>query len=203
MKTAAITRNDGQHLQSAHVPPILQHEIVEVLLNAERIQLIRFLPPKEEAEDCLPVSASLHVRDLGETASVRLAMLSARERMDRRKEWRKWLFATLAAMSLACSAYLIGQQTSDRAPTDPAWRVTHVTSSGVTLAMTNPAGDLLTQIPVGGVLPDGQRLMGVDASRQIYSTNLQDVRVRHAHTRPPHMNPSSEVMNAAGTGGRP
>lgn len=130
MKTAAITRNGGQHLQRAHVPAILQHEIVEVLLNTERIHLNRFLPAKEEAEESLPVSAHVHVRDLGETASVQLAVLAARESRDKRKELSKWMFASLGALLLACSAYLVGQQTQPRAPIEPVWRVTNVTRPG-------------------------------------------------------------------------
>jgi len=185
-------RNSSQHLQCAHVPAILQHEIVEILINADRVHLSRFLPPKDEAEDTLPVAAHVHVQDLGEAASVRLAVLAARDGREKRKEWGRWLFALFVALLLACSTYLIGQHSTSVTSPGPSWHVRQVTPTGVTLSLAQSPDGTPMHIPVGGILPDGQRLLGVDAARHTYSTSQQDVRVRQV------IDPAAQLGAATG-----
>lgn len=156
-------------------PAIFQHEIVEILLNSERIQLNHFLASKAEDQDSLPLLACVASADLGGPAIVQAAVARARSRSDERRRIGRAAFVVALVCLAMAASFLMGNLIQSASSPVPDWRVLRVVPSGVLVGV----GTLQVPVDVGGVLPDGQRLLGVDSARQIYSTPVQDVRVRH------------------------
>jgi len=167
------TVKHGGPLSHGQPPAILQHEIVEILLDAERIQLNQFLSSTDDADETMPVSACVSVRDLDTPASAQAAVDRARERAVRRRRMGMTALGCGLVLLAAVASFLVGQQVQPAAAAS-SWRVLQVNPDGVVVKV----GSSQVPVIVGGILPDGQRLLSVDAQRQIYSTPLQDVRVR-------------------------
>jgi len=174
MNTSAAARNGGGLLLEKQGPAILQHEIVEILLNSERIQLNHFLASKAEEQESLPLSACIDVADLGVPTIVQAAVDRARSRSDERKRIGRAVFVAVLVCLAMTASFLAGDLVQPTSSPAPDWRVLRVVPSGVIVGV----GPLQVPVDVGGILPDGQRLLGVDSVRQIYSTPSQDVRVR-------------------------
>jgi len=175
MNTSVATRNGKGLLLEKQGPAILQYEIVEILLNSERIQLNNFFASKAEDQEILPLPASIVVADLGTPAVVQAAVDRARSRSDKRRRIGKAVFVTALICLAMATSFLVGNLIQSTSSPAPDWRVLRVVPSGVLVDV----GSLQVSVNVGGLLPDGQRLLGVDPARQIYSTPAQDVRVRH------------------------
>jgi len=149
------------------------------LIGTNSISLNNFLASEEDdGQGRLPGPSLPFIQILGNgnKKSTQNQIENERARIKKNGAHKNALLLVIIASLFAASGFTIGHRVASRdfiRPTPVQWRVIGITKNGAVISVAG--SDRLIDIPTGGIMPNGEKLISVDVTNQRYKTPTQTV----------------------------